>query len=145
MIMYKTLSILVLGSLLAGGVMAQYDPPRMIGQLYGVYQAEVYFVFGKDFVCVGDQNGDGYDDLLINNGTWNGGFDDDEYPNRVELYYGGEVMDSIADFVIAGPPCGPIMVGQSIQFLGRITGSENPYWAISYSHHDYDPDRNPFI
>jgi len=49
--------------------------------------------FGKHLLSVGDQNGDGYDDILV----------DCDIPDEVRLYYGGNPMDTIPDLIIPSP------------------------------------------
>ena len=113
--------------LIASSVMA-FDPPMIISVLTGPQEHQRGFA--DDFCWVGDQNGDGYDDLLVNHGTWLPRHGDQEFSNRIELYYGGNPMDSIPDFIIAGNSRGPIQVGERINFLGHLTENGNTYIAV---------------
>jgi len=123
----KKLLMLMVMVTVVGQVLA-FDPPRIIGHLTASQPS--LDDFATDFVCVGDQNGDGYDDLLVNHGIWDNGYGDQPFSNRVELFYGGRQMDDRPDFVIEGGPTGPIHFGYHINFLGRLTDSENPWWAV---------------
>ena len=105
-----------------------FDPPTIIRHLTASQPS--VDDFATDFVCVGDQNGDGFDDLLVNHGTWDTGYGDQPFSNRIELYYGGRQMDDQPDFVIEGGRTGPIHFGYHVNFLGRLTDSENPWWAV---------------
>ncbi|HPG40890.1 MAG TPA: FG-GAP-like repeat-containing protein [bacterium] len=52
--------------------------------------------FGRSVACVGDVNGDGYNDVLVGACSYN------DYFGRAYLYYGGAVMDTVADLVMTG-------------------------------------------
>ena len=71
--------------------------PRPLPEVIGVMSGQG---FGADFCCVGDQNDDGYDDLLISN----------EGINRAEMYFGGEEMGAEPGFVFE-----PWLLDQSIR------------------------------
>ncbi len=129
--MKKVISALTLMALtvtLCATTALAFDPPRIIGHLTASQPS--VDDFATDFVCVGDQNGDGFDDLLVNHGTWDNGYGDQPFSNRVELFYGGREMDDQPDFVIEGGRTGPIHFGFHVNFLGRLTDSENPWWAV---------------
>ncbi len=85
--------------------------------------------YGNEFTCVGDQNGDGYDDLLINNTTL----------NRVELYHGGEEMDSEPDFLFSTEE-EYISIGRYLRFVGNLLPDRAPFIAVSKLYLDR---RNP--
>lgn len=104
------------------------NPPRIIGNIIATPPDTMDF--GSDFCCVGDHNGDGYDDLLVNHGTWEARHGDRIYSNSVKLFLGGEMMQEEPAFILAGPPQGPICFGKRIMYLGRLTSSDNPFWAI---------------
>ena len=61
--------------------------------LFNAIGQEEGSLFGKHLLAVGDQNGDGYDDILI----------DCDIPDEVRLYYGGNPMDTIPDLIIPSP------------------------------------------
>ena len=90
-----------------------YELPEVIGTMTGRQ-------FADDFCWVGDQNKDGYDDLLIRNGG----------DNRADLFYGGERMEDEPGFSFL-----PFMELQDIchynSFLGRIVPDRLPYIALT--------------
>ncbi len=70
-----------------------FNIPEILCYIQGVPEGETQF--GAQFCWVGDQNGDGFDDLLIQH-------DPDSRnrgrANRVELFFGGEEMNDEPDF-----------------------------------------------
>ena len=96
-----------------------YDPPEIIGILHGTGNDTAYF--GEDFCCVGDQNGDGYDDLLVNH-----------FPSRdrdrVELFLGGEEMDNDPDMIFETEDA--LGIGQNMNYLGDLTGEGTSWFAF---------------
>ena len=64
------------GVLMAGGAWG-YEPPRIIGVLTSPQENQQGFA--SDFCWIGDQNGDGFDDLLVNQ-------DRNDTLNRVYLF-----------------------------------------------------------
>ena len=57
-----------------------------------------YDLFGLSVSSAGDVNGDGYDDVIIGS-AWNGSA---HAAGKVYIFYGGKLMDSIADVTMAG-------------------------------------------
>jgi len=57
---------------------------------YGYNVGEYNRFFGYSIVGIGDQNGDGYDDILVG----------DNIDTTVFLYYGGIIMDNVPDLLI---------------------------------------------
>ena len=88
--------------------------PEVIGALSG-------HGFGSDFCWVGDQNGDGYDDLLVKA----------EMEYAAELYYGGEEMNDEPDFTFE-----PYLEGRdqrialNMNYLGNIIPDSPPFIAM---------------
>ncbi len=100
--------------LLLSGAAFGYDPPEIIGVLTS--PQEESNGFATDFCWVGDQNGDGYDDLLVNQ---------DRYPNdtlsRVYLYHGGEVIENEPAFTYTSYERN-LVIGRSIGYFGFTRG-----------------------
>jgi len=119
----KVVGLVALGVVAMAVAGFGYEPPKLLAEIESNWPC-------TDFTCVGDQNGDGCDDLLIGNGWWQDGNGDREFFNTVELYYGGEEMDDTPDFSIYGPKLGPLQIGERVNFVGHLTASDNPWWAI---------------
>ena len=120
---------MVAGFLAAWG----YELPEVIVRIEGEQPPEgaepAPYRFGTDFCCVGDVNGDGYDDLLVNHAPFETGYGDAVFPNQVELYYGGNPMDDEPDFAFTTDDT-TIGMGYSAQYVGRIDESGETYAAI---------------
>ena len=61
--------------------------------------AAAYDCFGFSVSTAGDVNGDGYSDVIV------GAYDNDaggSNAGRAYIYFGGEVMDNIADVILTG-------------------------------------------
>ena len=110
------LSLMILCALSAYG----YDLPEVIGYINGGY---VQFNFATDFCWVGDQNDDGYDDLMLSRDPFRGG------ENTVEIFYGGEWIDDEPDVVFTTDREDEGF-GFRIQYLGNIFNGHCPYLAI---------------
>lgn len=134
------LTMLTLIALGTGGVRAaDYPPPKIICYIQGTPLDSTNF--GDEFCWVGDQNGDGYDDLLVKH-------DPDEKgrpskADRVELFYGGNPMDSEYDrfFTLAGRYFGCArtfsFVGQLLSQNSRSVVLQNYYWQTSTKPSEY--------
>ena len=83
-----------------------FELPEVICFIEGTPPGSTYF--GREFCWVGDQNDDGFDDLLINHDPWNPSRRNDVpyQANRVELFYGGEDMDDEPDVLFTTPEDG---------------------------------------
>ena len=97
-----------------------YDLPEVIGYINGGY---VQFDFATDFCWVGDQNDDGYDDLMLSRDPFRGG------ANTVEIFYGGERIDDEPDIIFTTDREDEGF-GFRIQYLGNIFNGHCPYLAI---------------
>ena len=84
--------------------------------------------FGTEFCNIGDQNGDGYDDILVNHDskTWSG---DSSAINLVKLYYGGEEMDNDPDLLFEAPIDSEAM-GYRLFNIGDLTGEDTKWFGF---------------
>lgn len=107
---------------IAGRVEA-YDPPRIIGHLHGDAPPDSQN-FGLMYCNVGDQNGDGYDDLLVSHDA--NGYPGEYHVNALKLFYGGPEVNDTADFKFHWPS------GESPDnfiYAGRLD-STNSQWIF---------------
>ena len=105
----------------------EFDLPEVIGFFRGTPEAETNF--GSDFCWVGDQNGDGFDDLLVTHDPWTPNEPFFQH-NRVELFYGGEVMDDEPDMLFSTEVEG-MSFGHRINYLGQIDNERQPIFTIN--------------
>jgi len=78
----------------------------------------VFDQFGISVSTAGDVNGDGYSDVIV--GAWlnsAGG----SFAGRSYVYFGGTLMDNIADVIITGETAGDIF-GISVSTAGDVNG-----------------------
>ncbi len=106
-----------------------FDLPEVIWYHEGMPRAGL---FAEEFMCVGDQNGDGYDDLLVNHRAL----------NRVELFYGGEEMDNEPDFLFTTDE-EFMALGQYLWYAGNLIPDREPFIAVSKLYRN--PDDRPVI
>lgn len=121
--MNKLLIILSIIALLASQSFA-WEPPEVIIKLMGVSPDTISF--GRSFAWVGDQNRDGFDDLMIShypNGRGQG-------INQVKFFFGEEEMDNEPDFIITGPD-NEETFGIGLSYLGDLTGENSSWFVIS--------------
>jgi len=86
--------------------------------------------FAQIYTCIGDVNGDGCDDLLASHSpTYE---PSPEMPNRVELYYGGAVMDNVPKLFISAPK-GEGMIGSYLQNLGKLVPHSSPFLGLRHN------------
>ncbi len=113
--------IIILVFILASRLFA-HDPPEIIAILTG--QQENQPGFGADFCWIGDQNGDGYDDLLVN---------DDTFPrdslSRVYLYHGGEELQNQPAFVFRSAEIG-LNFGRQLLYFGEVIPDTPPLFGF---------------
>jgi len=120
------LFLLTLVGLLLAGVAIAYDLPEVIGVLRG--QGANSMNFGQEFCWIGDQNGDSYDDLLLNHDPRYRG--ERRFINAVKLYYGGDFVDNDPDMIFTTDEFETY--GIKINYLGDFTG-EGTSWFVIYS------------
>ena len=119
--------ILIVLFLSAGIVSAQdFDLPEVIGILRA---PEPNLVFGRDFCWAGDQNGDGFDDLLLTHDHFGPGLVR-ENTNQVKLFFGGDEIDDEPD-VIFSQIQALEGFGTSIAYLPNLIPNHPPYLAIT--------------
>ena len=120
--------ILIFIPLFSSPVSAQeFDLPEVIGFIIEPPEAEEDI--GSAFCWVGDQNDDGYDDLLVSHDPYLIYEDNREYYNRVELFYGGEEMDAEPDMLFELDEEG-IGFGATVNYLGSIVEGRNDFFSI---------------
>ncbi len=101
-----------------------YDPPEIIGELRG--EPPDSQNFGRQFCWVGDQNGDGYDDILVNHDPSHL----EGHVNAVKLYFGGEQIDNEPDLVFRG--YAQATFGIKIGFLGHLNDENDKWMTIKH-------------
>jgi len=70
--------------------------------------------FGNPVTSAGDVNGDGYSDVMVSASNYNFGV------GRVYIYFGGPLMDNIADVILTGQTANSF--GYSISTAGDVNG-----------------------
>jgi hypothetical protein len=131
--MAKTVfAVLLLALIVHSGAWA-YELPEVIVRIEGEQPPEgaesAPYSFGTDFCCVGDVNGDGYNDLLVNHAPFETGYGDAVFANQVELFYGGDPMDDEPDFIYSVGDT-TIGLGRWIKYLGHLDDTGDCYVAI---------------
>ena len=121
--MKKTLNKAIIVTLLICLPASAYDPPEIIGYIGG--QPPDTIRFGSDFCCAGDQNGDGFDDLLVGHDP---AFAGNNPPNlnQVKLYHGGERMENEPDMVFQSQ-FEYYSLGRPFLYLGNLLPDHSPY------------------
>ena len=132
----KTTIISIICVLTIASASKAWEVPEIIGVLYPVLPDTE--AFGSDFICVGDQNGDGCDELMLTheNRSWYGG--DRHYANQVKIYYGGEEVDNEPGFVFSiDEDDDSTGIGRHINYIGNLTPEiKNCIALCSYIYHD---------
>ena len=120
--MNKAITVLS-GILILAGVASGYDPPERLWFKQAGYAESKW---SEKYTWIHDQNRDDCDELLVTHNPFNT-WDNDEVitPNVVEMYFGGQEMDTIPDLLF-GPYHDLEGIGYSICFLGNLTGN-GPY------------------
>ncbi|NQU06905.1 MAG: T9SS type A sorting domain-containing protein [Calditrichaeota bacterium] len=122
----KTITITFLLLFLLPHTAHSYDPP----EVFAVFTAENQVIpFADDFCWIEDQNGDGCDELLINNNPFIPGLNNYGAINQVMFYWGGEDMDDNVDIVF-GTNNDNLGFGSHIIFQGNIIPDHNPFVTI---------------
>ncbi len=103
-----------------------FDLPEVIWYHVGMPRAGL---FAEEFTCVGDQNGDGYDDLLVNHRAL----------NRVELFYGGEEMDNEPDLLFINDE-EYMGIGRYIWNVGNLLPNREPFFSVSKVYQNREED-----
>ncbi len=113
-------------TLLSSVAHAQPEPPELFMTLHGQEGDTLHF--GTEFCNIGDQNGDGYDDILVTHDpkTWSG---DSTAVNLVKLYYGGEEMDNDPDMLFEAQIDSEAMAYRLFN-LGDLTGEGTKWFGI---------------
>ncbi len=90
--------------------------------------------FGREFCWVGDQNGDGFDDLLL-------AHDPLSYAqrglNRVELYFGGEEMSTDPGFVFTNDE-DFMSIGRDLRYIGNLLPDREQFIAVTVQYANLD-------
>ena len=103
------------GALGMAGAGWGYEPPEIIGTL--TCPLEFDTGFPGEFCWIGDQNGDGFDDLLVSQ-NW-------DTLSRVYLYQGGQQIADQPAFTFTPyerPENREFWIGYSISYVGRLSG-----------------------
>jgi len=100
-----------------------YPLPRVLTFIIGEPTGTTKF--GEAFTGIGDLNGDGYDDLMVNHDPSY----DTTKANRIELFYGGIEMGNQPDVIMTAtvPQMG---IGGYIHYLGTILPQRKPLLLI---------------
>ena len=123
--------IVILFSLLVAGVASaeDFDLPEVLCYIEGTPPGSTRFAY--EYCWAGDQNGDGYDDLLVNHDPWVPGRELVNAVNRVELYYGGEEMDDEPDRFIRNqlevPDSVRVSFAHQLAYLGNLIPDDPSY------------------
>ncbi len=106
----------VTACLLLTGVALAYDPPEVICEFN-----RPDMEFGNHFVNLGDQNGDGCDDIMLSNGNL----------DRSELYFGGREMDDEPDLLFEPRQQDNDLLNVDAFYLRRLTPMGSHYFITS--------------
>jgi len=123
--------------MMAGGAIAQpYAPPERMWYKIAPWYNDSDIQFFHDVTWLGDQNGDGCDELLVaNEPRFREERGDEHFVNNVELYFGSARMDTTADIVFH-PTRQYEVFGIAVTYLGDFTG-EGPFdFAIQTGTYD---------
>jgi hypothetical protein len=129
----KSLLITLLMAVAQVASAQEYAPPQRIWYKVAPEWTDGYMLWFHDFTWIGDQNGDGCDELLVSEEPA-----EREYPrnvNIVELYYGGQNMSDQPDVVFHSRRQYE-SVGIGVSFLGNLTGNGPYNFAINNGAYD---------
>ena len=141
--MKKTLNKAIILTLLICLPAFAYDPPEIIGYIGG--QPPDTIRFGSDFCCAGDQNGDGFDDLLVGHNPQCSGYNPPNL-NQVKLYHGNERMNDEPDFIFQRD-IEFLRLGYSFTYLGYIIPNHPSYifmYMLTFQD-EWGHSPNPFM
>ncbi len=113
-----------------------YELPEVIGFIVGHVPQERRERFAVDFCCVGDQNGDGCDELMLSRDPYSPYWPGDDFTNQVEIYYGGEEVDDEPDFVFTTDIEGE-GIGHKLLYLNNFLDGCFPFIAFTSQIEDY--------
>jgi hypothetical protein len=119
----KTITFTLLLLILLPCTAHSYDPPEVFAVFTGEDQTKP---FGDDFCWIEDQNGDGCDELLINNSPYFPGGDNRNAANQVWFYWGGENMGNSVDIVFRTDHAYRGF-GRQVLYQGNIIPDSNPF------------------
>jgi hypothetical protein len=119
----KTSFSVILFSFILANIANAYDPPEIIGILTG---PEGEQQFAVDFCWIGDQNQDGFDDLLVSDNRWPA-----DSASAVYLYYGGERINNDPGIIFGQYEPDRVIFDQ-VGYFGLLRGENNPpYFGIT--------------
>ncbi|NQU05625.1 MAG: T9SS type A sorting domain-containing protein [Calditrichaeota bacterium] len=121
-----SIGIVLLLTILLPRALYSYDPPEVFAVFTGEDQTKP---FADDFCWIEDQNGDGCDELLVNNSPYYPGGDNRQAVNLVMFYWGGENMGDNVD-VVFRTNNDRLGFGSEIIFLGDIIPDHDPFINI---------------
>jgi hypothetical protein len=102
-----------------------YDPPEVFAVFTGEDQTKP---FGDDFCCIEDQNGDGCDELLVNNFPYTAWGDNNGAVNQVMYYWG--CWDMSAVDVVFSTNIDYHGLGREVVFHGNVIPDQPPIFTI---------------
>ncbi|NQU06599.1 MAG: T9SS type A sorting domain-containing protein [Calditrichaeota bacterium] len=118
----KTITIAFLLTILLPLTTYAYDLPVVLCEING---GDSFYRYAEDFCCIGDQNGDGFDDLLVH----------DQSDDEVQLYHGGREMDYEIDLLFTTEMDSCVFnYGSQVMNLGRILPEHDPFIGISFKY-----------
>ena len=112
----------VLLALVIAGVLHAYNQPEIIGVLTSPQEQGARFA--SDFCWIGDQNGDGYDDLLVNQD-----YNLIDSLTNVYLFHGSERIENEPVFTYSSYQRG-IAVGIDNVYFGSIAENQPPRFGF---------------
>lgn len=106
-----------------------YDLPYGLRVLTILNHPRQYSPFAVDFACIGDQNGDGFDDLMLSAWLWDAENFERIDTSQIHIYHGGEEMDNRPDVVFTSG-VEREEVGWRINYLGNLMPDRPPFVSI---------------
>jgi len=116
-----TLAVAVAAGVMFGGAAEGYSPPEVIGEFWASAEN---FIYAQDYACIGDQNGDGRDDLLFSGGLH----------QRWEIYFGADRMETGAYNADIPFRQGDLVGASGVAYLGDMSENRrNTFIIQSYT------------